>query len=101
MARMGCRALDFHFLREFGALTGGEMRGLYSVMRRKQAIAVMVAMLISTIAAADSVSLKTGEQLEGQITKDEPDAVTIEVQVSPGVTDERKIPRADIRGVSK
>ncbi|MDR3403097.1 MAG: hypothetical protein P4L99_11425 [Chthoniobacter sp.] len=62
--------------------------------------ALTIAMFLSS-ALADTVTLKSGEHLEGKITKETDKDVTIEVQVSAGIVDERVVPKAEIEKVSK
>lgn len=52
-------------------------------------------------ARADSVTLTSGEKLEGTIKSDTDAGVTMEVRVTAGITDERTIPRAEIAKVEK
>ncbi|MEI9895504.1 MAG: PTPDL family protein [Chthoniobacter sp.] len=59
-----------------------------------------ITMLVSG-AFADTVTLKNGEHLEGKVTKETDKEVTIEVQVSAGIVDERILPRAEIVKIDK
>ena len=49
----------------------------------------------------DTITLKTGEHLEGKITAETDKDVTIQVQISAGITDERVVPKAQIEKVDK
>jgi len=59
-----------------------------------------LAILMSS-AFADSVTLKSGEHLEGKITSETDRDITIQVKVSAGITDERVIPKAQIEKTEK
>ncbi|MGH8047544.1 MAG: PTPDL family protein [Chthoniobacterales bacterium] len=48
------------------------------------------------IAAADTIKMKSGEVIEGRIINADDKSVTIEVQYSPTITDQRTLSRADI-----
>jgi len=50
---------------------------------------------------ADSVTLKTGEQITGTIKNETDTDVTIDVQVSSSITDERVIEKTDIAKIDK
>jgi hypothetical protein len=52
-------------------------------------------------ALGDTVTLKTGEHLEGKVTAETDKDVTMQVQVSAGITDERVIPKAQIEKLDK
>jgi hypothetical protein len=56
-------------------------------------------MLVSS-AFADSVTLKSGEHIEGKVTKESDKEVTIEI-ASGGIVDERVVPRAQIDKIDK
>ena len=58
-----------------------------------------LAMLVTT-AMADSITLKSGERIEGKVTKETDKEVTIETR-SGGIVDERKLLRTDIEKVDK
>lgn len=58
------------------------------------------AVLLATAALADTVTLKSGEKIEGKILSETDTELTIEV-VSGGVVDERKVPKADVSSMSK
>jgi len=51
-------------------------------------------------AFADTIKLKSGETVQGKIVKSDSASVTVEVQFSPTITDERQIARTDIAGMS-
>lgn len=50
---------------------------------------------------ADTLKLKSGEEIEGKILKETPDFVVIETQFSPTIVEERRIAREEIAEVSK
>jgi hypothetical protein len=56
---------------------------------------------LSRSALADTVVLKTGEKIEGRILSENDAQVTVEVQVSASIKDERIIKKADIARVDK
>jgi hypothetical protein len=62
-------------------------------------------LLLTLIAAApvwaDSITLKTGETLTGTIKNETATDVTIDVQVSDSITDERDIQKSDIASMQK
>jgi hypothetical protein len=59
-----------------------------------------LAILVSS-ALADTVVLKTGERLEGKVTAETDNDITMQVQVAAGITDEKTIPKAQIDRVQK
>jgi len=61
---------------------------------------LVLAMCVGS-AFADTITLKTGEHLEGKITAETDKDVTIEVQVSAGIVDERIVPKAGIEKMDK
>jgi hypothetical protein len=61
--------------------------------------ALIFAMLV-TSAFADTVTLKSGEHIEGKITKETDKDVTIEMR-SGGIVDERVVPKAEIEKITK
>jgi hypothetical protein len=56
--------------------------------------------LLVTSAFADSITLKSGERIEGKVTKETDKDITIESQ-SGGIVDERVVARADIEKIDK
>jgi hypothetical protein len=50
---------------------------------------------------ADTVILNTGDKLEGKITNESATDITIDVRVSPTISDEKIIPRNTIRQIEK
>src|SRR6266540_1329159 len=61
---------------------------------------VILALLCIT-ALADSITLKNGEKIDGKITGETANDVTVEVKVSAGISDTRTIPKADIAKLDK
>jgi hypothetical protein len=51
-------------------------------------------------AQADVIKLKSGEVIEGKITKSDPASITIVTQFSSTITDERRVKRSDIVGAA-
>lgn len=69
---------------------------------RKTPLAILTcAVLFSLHGMADTVTLKDGTKYEGKITQETPEQVTMTVQVTAGITDERTIKRTDIAQVDK
>lgn len=72
-------------------------------MLRKFPISLMSVVAGFTLVAAalaDTVTLKSGEKIEGKILSETATEVTIEV-VSGGVVDERKVPKTDVASITK
>jgi hypothetical protein len=67
---------------------------------RKVVLPLMLCMAVHS-ALADTVFLTNGERLDGRILSESDTEVVIEVQVSPTIRDERKIPRSDVASVEK
>lgn len=61
-------------------------------------LSALCLLLPLTAAFADTVKLKSGEIVEGTILKNDATGITIEVQFSPTIKDERFIERKDIAG---
>ncbi len=59
--------------------------------------ALLIALPLSAL-FADAVKLKSGEIVEGKILQSDASGITIEVQFSPTITDERHLDRAEIAG---
>jgi hypothetical protein len=51
-------------------------------------------------AFADTIKLKSGETIQGKILKSDSTSITMEVQFSPTITDQRQIARTDIAGIA-
>ena len=64
---------------------------------------IFLALLLAgtSAALADSVTLKTGEVLEGQVLKETPAEVVIDVKVGGGITDQRTLAKTEVSAVSK
>jgi hypothetical protein len=62
---------------------------------------LLLAILVGTTALADTVTLTTGEKLEGKILQETADQITIAVKISAGVTDEQIVPKANIAKIDK
>ncbi|EDY21175.1 hypothetical protein CfE428DRAFT_1468 [Chthoniobacter flavus Ellin428] len=76
-------------------LTRGSMPKISPSITRLLTIAMFV-----TSAFADTVTLKSGEHIEGKITKETDKDVTIEIR-SGGVVDERTVTKAEIEKIDK
>ncbi|MDP9292162.1 MAG: hypothetical protein M3O82_07360 [Verrucomicrobiota bacterium] len=50
---------------------------------------------------ADTVTLKSGDKIEGKITSESDTEIRVEIKVSPVITDEKVIPRENIEKVEK
>ncbi len=64
-------------------------------------LSLVVIFMTALTGFADSVTLKSGEQLTGKIITETPQDVTIDVRVSEGVMDERTIQKSDIASMQK
>jgi hypothetical protein len=73
------------------------MRSVRSLLRLTSALSIF---LIAS-AHADYVVLKSGERVEGKIAEETDKTVTVQVQVSPAITDDRVIQKTDIVKISK
>lgn len=56
--------------------------------------------LLATTTWADTVTLKSGEKIEGKVTKETDAEVTVEIRTG-GVVDERTVKKAEVESVSK
>lgn len=61
-------------------------------------ISALCLLLPVTAAFADTVKLRSGEIVEGRILQNDANGITMEVQFSPTIKDERRIDRKDIVG---
>jgi hypothetical protein len=61
---------------------------------------VAALVLLSLNAFGDTITLKSGEKIEGKILSDTPAEITIEVKTG-GITDETKVPKAQVAKVDK
>jgi len=57
--------------------------------------------MVNVGVVADTLTLKSGEKLEGKITAETAADVTMEVRVSAGITETRTVPKADVTAVEK
>jgi len=60
-----------------------------------------VAVFACTAAFADTITLKTGEKLEGKIIKETATDITVDVKVSASISDEQVIPKANVEKIDK
>ena len=63
-------------------------------------LAVLAAMVCAT-ALADTITLTTGEKVEGKIIGETATELTVSVKISAAVTDEQVIPKARIAKIDK
>src|SRR4051794_3643113 len=63
------------------------------------ALAALVSIAASSF--ADTVTLKSGEKVEGRITNESDTQLTMEVKVTSSIKDERVIKKADIAKIDK
>ncbi|MDB6173255.1 MAG: hypothetical protein JWL59_2566 [Chthoniobacteraceae bacterium] len=71
---------------------------------RKTGILLLTAFALATLPQkgfADSVTLKSGEKLEGKITKETDTEITLEQKISAGITDSRVVLKAEVAKVDK
>lgn len=67
---------------------------------RKSLLPIYFFVLLTAVGGfADTVTLTSGEKLEGKIIAETPDTITVSVKVSASITDERIIKRADIQKI--
>ncbi len=69
-------------------------------MKRGFVIAAACAGLVSW-ASADTVTLTSGEKIEGKITSETPESVTMQYSISESIMDERVIERVEIAKIEK
>jgi len=60
-----------------------------------------VSALFCTAALADTITLKTGEKLEGKILSETATEITVAVKISASITDEQVIAKANVEKVDK
>jgi len=65
------------------------------------AFCLLVFAMLMTGAIADTITLKSGENVEGKITKETDKEITVEVKISASITDERVLPKSDIASVER
>ncbi|MFV1994400.1 MAG: PTPDL family protein [Verrucomicrobiales bacterium] len=65
------------------------------------ALLTLTLTLLPSLSPADTITLKSGDILEGRITEETDDFVRIQVQVSSTIKDEKTIARGDIAKLSK
>jgi len=63
---------------------------------------ICTGILLATIPAlADTVTLKSGEVLNGQITSETDQEIAMDVIISAGITDQKTVAKADVQSTSK
>ena len=79
--------------------------GLHSPIVKKISLLFLFLVAINSILAlqarADTVTLLTGEKLEGRITGETDTDVTLDIKVSASISDERVIPKKEIQKIDK
>ncbi len=75
-------------------LTSAPMSSLRLYISRAMAVALLL-----SHASADTIILKSGEKIEGKVIKETETELTLAVQVTATISDERVIPRADIERI--
>lgn len=70
-------------------------------MKKASLLATLCFVVLSSAGMADTVTLTSGEKLEGKITAENDSQITITVQVSAAITDERTINRSEIQKIEK
>lgn len=71
---------------------------------RNQVSSWFVAIALASLCVsgfADTVTLKSGEKLEGKITGETATEISMDVKISAGITDSRTIPKAEVAKVEK
>jgi hypothetical protein len=72
------------------------------MLREHPSVSCLFTLAMLTISVlADTVTLKNGEHLEGKITKETANDITMEVTVAAGITDERVVTKAQIDKIEK
>jgi hypothetical protein len=66
----------------------------------KQLLPLLAGFALMAAAWADTITLKSGEKIEGKVTAENDTELTIEI-VSGGVVDERKVPKTDVAKIDK
>jgi hypothetical protein len=74
---------------------------MYFTMRSPRACFLAVFMAGAQLLRADSVTLKSGETVTGTIKSETDTEVTVEIQVSSNITDERVLEKSDIAKIDK
>lgn len=70
-------------------------------MKKTPALTAFCLWAIVLPCLADTFTLKDGTVLEGTIAKEEPDSYLVDVQVSKGIKDERKIAKAEVQKLDR
>jgi hypothetical protein len=63
--------------------------------------AILIAGSLSCVGLADTLTLKSGEVIEGKISGEDDTQLTVELKLSGGITDSRTIPKSDILSIAK
>ena len=62
---------------------------------------ILILPALAASALADTVTLKSGERIEANIARETATAITLEIQVSSGITDERIVQKADVAKIDR
>jgi hypothetical protein len=68
---------------------------------RIQPLVFLVSLAMSGLVCADTITLKDGTVLDGQVLKEEVDSYLVSVQVTATIKEERNIAKADIESIVK
>ncbi len=80
---------------------GGAFASFRALMLKNIARPLAVLALLASAALGDVVTLKNGEKVEGRVTNETPAAVTVEVKMAGGITDERVIKMTEVDKIDK
>lgn len=64
-------------------------------------ISLLSLAVLAVSAFADTVTLKTGERIEGTIASETPTELTLNIQISAGIVDQRTVKTADVAKVDR
>jgi len=72
-------------------------------MSKIRRLPLLIFSLAGLVAAAlgDTVTLKDGERIEGRIASETANDLTLEIQVSAGITDQRVVKKADVEKIDR
>jgi hypothetical protein len=87
------RNLSFHRGRRFASF--------HALMLKTIARPLAILALLSAASLGDVVVLKNGEKVEGRVLKETAAAVTVEVKMAGGITDERVIKMTEVEKIEK
>jgi len=101
--RFPVNLLLLHTSREYSFSSVPTFAYFFSPMRHPRFVLPCLATLsiLATSVFADVIVLKSGERVEGKVLSETDKAVTINVQVTPSIADERVIQKSDITKMTK